>query len=103
VQYFCTACATMHDLHIPPGYTVHCGTCGRPQVVCNADVRGSGVAGATYQELPISAELVESTATPTVSLPNNVKQDAAQKEDTQGLEEDGLPPPSGWRDRPGLL
>ena len=71
----------------PPGYTPHCGYCGRPHAVCTC---GTGQAGA----LP-----ADGTTLPAVSLPNQAEKKQTPVEETQ---DDGLPPPSGWRDRPPL-
>jgi hypothetical protein len=130
-EYACAACGVTHALNIPPGYTLFCSSCGRPQVVCNADVRGggSGVAGAVdilrelrtrpiEEQQMVAATFEGALPTPTVSLPSEAEQATAPVEDTQveitavlcGYCKEPyhpgvpcIPPPSGWRDRPGLL
>lgn len=66
-------CGATHALHVPAGFSAFCGHCGRPMLVCNADVRGCGSTPAVPEA---SAPVVEDVEPP--------------KQET-------------WRDRPPLL
>jgi hypothetical protein len=71
-------------------WVTHCGSCGRPMLVCNADVHGcgTGVAGG----IPSGSDPTQFVPNaPRVSLPNQSEVAPAPVEETQANEWDVCP------------
>jgi hypothetical protein len=82
-----------------------CG-CLREDLHIVADERAVEMQRATLDKLQwqaVERGLPALERIPPVSLPSAPVVERAPAEETRVVESDGLPPPTGWRDRPGLL